>query len=156
MDEDPAAAFLQREHEELGDIGDEILGEPTSQSEDGGLEGREEELQFGDEPEELMAPQDDPYSAISSEDVLATEPECIRQWRREQEERLAKKDAAEQEAVEEQRQLAQRELEELYKRMDEQLEQTKARNREAEDAFIAERDADDPGHEWPFSLRRRQ
>ena len=25
-----------------------------------------------------MAPQDDPYSAISSEDVLATEPECIR------------------------------------------------------------------------------
>ena len=33
MDEDPAAAFLQREHEELGDIGDEILGEPTSQSE---------------------------------------------------------------------------------------------------------------------------
>lgn len=33
-EEDPAAAFLQREHEELGDIGDEILGEPTgSQSE---------------------------------------------------------------------------------------------------------------------------
>lgn len=61
---------------------------------------------------------------------------------------MAKKDAEEQEAVEEQRQLAQRELEELYKRMDEQLEQTKARNREAEDAFIAERDADDPGHEW--------
>ena len=55
-------------------------------------------------------------------------PSC-RQWRREQEERLAKKDAAEQEAVEEQRQLAQHELEELYKRMDEQLEQTKARNR---------------------------
>ena len=42
---------------------------------------------------------------------------------------MAKKDAAEQETVEEQRQLAQRELEELYKRMDEQLEQTKARNR---------------------------
>ena len=42
---------------------------------------------------------------------------------------MAKKDAAEQEAVEEQRQLAQHELEELYKRMDEQLEQTKARNR---------------------------
>jgi hypothetical protein len=33
MEEDPAAAFLQREHEELGDIGDEILGQPTSQSE---------------------------------------------------------------------------------------------------------------------------
>ena len=32
-EEDPAAAFLQREHEELGDIGDEILGEPTNQSE---------------------------------------------------------------------------------------------------------------------------
>lgn len=33
FEEDPAAAFLQREHEELGDIGDEILGEPSSQSE---------------------------------------------------------------------------------------------------------------------------
>lgn len=54
---------------------------------------------------------------------------CCRQWRQEQEERLAKKDAAEQEAIEEQRQLAQRELEEVYRRMDEQLEQTKARNR---------------------------
>ena len=25
-----------------------------------------------------MVPHDDPYSAIASEDVLATEPECIR------------------------------------------------------------------------------
>ena len=33
MEEDPAAAFLQREHEDLGDIGDEILGNPTTQSE---------------------------------------------------------------------------------------------------------------------------
>lgn len=33
LEEDPAAAFLQREHEELGDIGDEILGEPSGQSE---------------------------------------------------------------------------------------------------------------------------
>ena len=32
-EEDPAAAFLQREHEDLGDIGDEILGNPTTQSE---------------------------------------------------------------------------------------------------------------------------
>lgn len=37
FEEDPAAAFLQREHEELGDIGDEILGEPSSQSEVSGL-----------------------------------------------------------------------------------------------------------------------
>ena len=56
-------------------------------------------------------------------------PVLCRQWRREQEERLAKKDAAEQEAIEEQRQLAQKELEEVYRRMDDQLEQTKARNR---------------------------
>lgn len=42
---------------------------------------------------------------------------------------MAKKDAAEQETIEEQRQLAQKELEELYRRMDDQLEQTKARNR---------------------------
>jgi clathrin light chain A len=71
-----------------------------------------------------------------------------RRWKQEQEERLAKKDASEQEAIEELRRQARQELEDLYKHMDEQLDQTRAANKEAQEVFIAERDGDEPGHEW--------
>lgn len=70
-----------------------------------------------------------PQPTLRATPTHVTPPPPCRQWRQEQEERLAKKDAAEQEAIEEQRQQAQQELEEMYRRMDEQLEQTKARNR---------------------------
>ena len=52
-----------------------------------------------------------------------------RRWRQEQEERLAKKDASEQEAIEELRRQARQELEDLYKHMDEQLDQTRVANK---------------------------
>ena len=54
---------------------------------------------------------------------------ACRRWRQEQEERLAKKDASEQEAIEELRRQARQELEDLYKHMDEQLDQTRVANK---------------------------
>lgn len=52
-----------------------------------------------------------------------------RQWRQEQSEMLAKKDAEEAEALEELRAQARKELGEWYTRNGEQLTQTKASNR---------------------------
>ena len=46
------------------------------------------------------------------------------------------------------RRQAGQDLEDMYRHMDEQLDQTKARNREGQEAFIRDRDADEPGHEW--------
>lgn len=61
---------------------------------------------------------------------------------------LAKKDSEEKEALEELKNQAVVELQEWYSRHEEQLAQTKSLNRQAEDAFIEERDEDIPGHEW--------
>jgi len=90
----------------------------------------------------------DPYAAVSQMDQVSAEPECIRQWRQEQAEMLAQKDAEEAAALEELRAQARKELSEWYSRHDDQLNQTKTSNRQAEAALVEERDEDIPGHEW--------
>lgn len=61
---------------------------------------------------------------------------------------LAQKDAEEQSNLEELRAQARKELAEWYARNEDQLNQTKHSNRQAEAAFVEERDEDIPGHEW--------
>jgi len=98
--------------------------------------------------EPIMMQPSDPYAAVSQMDQVSAEPECIRQWRQEQAEMLAQKDAEEAAALEELRAQARKELSEWYSRHDDQLNQTKTSNRQAEAALVEERDEDIPGHEW--------
>ncbi|XP_071956896.1 clathrin light chain B-like [Antedon mediterranea] len=156
-EEDPAAAFLAREQDELAGIEDEnFSGGPTTdaQAVDQG------NADFGSAEADILgggevggeAPQEngpsDAYSAISSVDRLANEPEKIKKWRVEQEELLAKKDEEADELKEDWRETAKKELNDWYNKRSEQQEKMKTSNRASEEAFIQERDEDIPGQEW--------
>ena len=83
--------------------------------------------------------------------MVKEEPEFLRQWKVEQEERLKKKDEEETAAKEELLKKAKQELEDWYKRYETQLEKTKSSNREEETKY---EDATtglnhiEPGSEW--------
>lgn len=57
------------------------------------------------------------------------ENETIRNWREKQEEMLIEKDASEQETINEMKGKAEKELQDWYKKYDDQLDKTKADNR---------------------------
>ena len=77
------------------------------------------------------------------------EPEFMRKWREEQQERLRKKDEAETAAMDELKQQAKQELEDRYKRYENQLEKTKSTNREDETKYENnEMNGIEPGSEW--------
>ncbi|NXC86724.1 CLCA protein, partial [Cercotrichas coryphoeus] len=153
-EEDPAAAFLaQQENEIAGIENDEGYGI----------------LENGEVPEALQPPEglgagtrcgaaggaggegNGPthcYAAISQADRLQSEPESIRKWREEQKERLEQLDANSRKQEAEWKEKAIKELEEWYARQDEKLEKTKASNRAAEEAFMNEAEEVFPGTEW--------
>ncbi|XP_065916747.1 clathrin light chain A-like [Dysidea avara] len=161
--DDPAAAFLQREQDELGDLGEDSLGfTPGSVNAVSGFTGEVGYKMGGglpdtgellgetniDSAEPIELEESDPYAAITQADTFNAEPECIQKWRAEHTAMLAKKDSEETTAIEELGEQAKKELADWYKHSDEQLQATKATNRAAEEAFIEERDEDIPGHEW--------
>ena len=77
------------------------------------------------------------------------EPEFMRKWREEQQERLRKKDEDETAAMEELKQKAQQELVDWYKRYESQVEQTRSSNREEEGQHEnTEMNHIEPGTEW--------
>ncbi|NXK69645.1 CLCA protein, partial [Sylvietta virens] len=153
-EEDPAAAFLaQQENEIAGIENDEGYGI----------------LENGEVPEALQGPEGlgtgtpcggggwgwgesngptDCYAAISQVDRLQSEPESIRKWREEQKERLEQLDANSRKQEAEWKEKAIKELEEWYARQDEKLEKTKASNRAAEEAFVNDAEEVFPGTEW--------
>ncbi|NWZ03821.1 CLCA protein, partial [Loxia curvirostra] len=154
-EEDPAAAFLaQQENEIAGIESDEGFGI----------------LENGEVPEALQCPEGlgtdavdgvvngnvyqesngptDCYAAISQADRLQSEPESIRKWREEQKERLEQLDANSRKQEAEWKEKAIKELEEWYARQDEKLEKTKASNRAAEEAFVNDAEEVFPGTEW--------
>ncbi|NWX47477.1 CLCA protein, partial [Steatornis caripensis] len=152
-EEDPAAAFLAQQENEIA-----------------GIENDEgySILESGEVPAALQVPEvlgsavisilfvpfkesngpTDSYAAISQVDRLQSEPESIRKWREEQKERLEQLDANSRKQEAEWKEKAIKELEEWYARQDEKLQKTKASNRAAEEAFV--NDAEDifPGTEW--------
>ncbi|XP_074877071.1 clathrin light chain A isoform X3 [Buteo buteo] len=153
-EEDPAAAFLAQQENEIAGIendeGYSILdsGEVPSalqapEGPDSGAVG----VVNGDVYQESNGPIDS-YAAISQADRLQSEPESIRKWREEQKERLEQLDANSRKQEAEWKEKAIKELEEWYARQDEKLQKTKASNRAAEEAFV--NDAEDifPGTEW--------
>ncbi|XP_018963935.1 clathrin light chain A-like isoform X3 [Cyprinus carpio] len=148
-DEDPAAAFLAQQESEIAGIendeGFSILdsGEvpsSLSQDPDGGALN-------GDLHGESNGPSD-VYVAISNADRLQAEPESLRKWREEQQERLEQLDANSRKQEAEWKENAKLELEEWHTRQNEQLEKTKVNNRAAEEAMVSELDMNSPGTEW--------
>ncbi|NXD29255.1 CLCA protein, partial [Spelaeornis formosus] len=154
-EEDPAAAFLAQQENEIAGIendeGYDILenGEVPE-----ALEGPEglgadaaDGVVNGDVYQESNGPTDC-YAAISQADRLQSEPESIRKWREEQKERLEQLDANSRKQEAEWKEKAIKELEEWYARQDEKLEKTKASNRAAEEAFVNDTEEVFPGTEW--------
>ncbi|XP_061101981.1 clathrin light chain A-like isoform X3 [Conger conger] len=90
----------------------------------------------------------DTYAAISSADRLQAEPESLRKWREEQQERLEALDENSRTQEAEWKSKAKAELEEWHNRQNEQLEKTKVNNRAAEEAMVSELDEGNPGTEW--------
>ena len=81
--------------------------------------------------------------------VAKEEPEFIRKWKEEQQERLQKKDEEEKAAIEELKVKAKQELEDWYKRYESQIEKTKNSNREDETRYEGnEMNHIEPGSEW--------
>ncbi|KAM6391300.1 clathrin light chain A-like isoform 1-T1 [Rhynochetos jubatus] len=166
-EEDPAAAFLaQQENEIAGIENDEGYGilesgeVPAALQVPEGLDsGAVDGLVNGHVCQESNGPTDS-YAAISQVDRLQSEPESIRKWREEQKERLEQLDANSRKQEAEWKEKAIKELEEWYARQDENLQKTKASNstninhpcysleQAAEEAFV--NDAEDifPGTEW--------
>ncbi|XP_064294619.1 clathrin light chain A isoform X1 [Phalacrocorax carbo] len=154
-EEDPAAAFLAQQENEIAGIendeGYSILesGEVPAalQGPEGIDSGAVDGVLNGDVYKESNGPPDS-FAAISQVDRLQSEPESIRRWREEQKERLEQLDANSRKQEAEWKEKAIKELEEWYARQDEKLQKTKVSNRAAEEAFV--NDAEDifPGTEW--------
>ncbi|XP_007567722.1 PREDICTED: clathrin light chain A-like isoform X3 [Poecilia mexicana] len=147
-EEDPAAAFLAQQESEIAGIendeGFSILdgGEVPSSlrdSNDGAING-----EFHGESNGPS----DAYAAISNADRLQAEPESLRKWREEQQERLEVLDANSRKQESEWKEKAKLELEDWHARQNEQLEKTKSNNRAAEEAMISDLDENNPGTEW--------
>merc|ERR1711879_430622 len=169
---DPAAEFLAKEQEELGDIGQDLgLGAPA-QTEDVLAPSNEEEdngfvalannqLGDGDPNPFLQDPVEDSAPVMTDgKDIYAgmqtlsikkdkEEPEFMRKWKEEQQERLRKKDEEESAAMEELKVKAKQELEDWYKRYETQVDKTKSSNREEETKYDnIEMNGIEPGTEW--------
>ncbi|XP_014809286.1 PREDICTED: clathrin light chain A isoform X5 [Calidris pugnax] len=146
-DEDPAAAFLAQQENEIAGIendeGYDIL-EDGEVPDDLDLDAADEVVNRNDY--EINGPTN--CVTVSQVDRLQSEPESIRKWREEQKERLEQLDANSRKQEAEWKEKAIKELEEWYARQDEKLQKTKASNRAAEEAFV--NDAEDvfPGTEW--------
>ncbi|KAM6304111.1 clathrin light chain A [Podargus strigoides] len=154
-EEDPAAAFLAQQENEIAGIendeGYSILenGEvPAALEVPDGLDADAVDEVFNGEVYQESNGLTDSYAAISQVDRLQSEPESICKWREEQKERLEQLDANSQKQEAEWKEKAIKELEEWYARQDEKLQKTKVSNRAAEEAFV--NDAEDifPGTEW--------
>ncbi|XP_065518688.1 clathrin light chain A [Lathamus discolor] len=155
IEEDPAAAFLAQQENEIAGIendeGYNILenGEvPAELQIPEGLDpGAVDRVVNGEVYQESNGTNDS-SAATCQVDGLQSEPESIRKWRDEQKERLEQLDANSRKQEAEWKEKAVKELEEWYARQDETLQKTKASNRAAEEAFV--NDAEDifPGTEW--------
>ncbi|XP_074788194.1 clathrin light chain A isoform X4 [Athene noctua] len=134
-EEDPAAAFLAQQENEIAGIendeGYSILesGEVPAALHvlDGFVSGAVDGVINGDVYQESNGPTDS-CAAISQVDRLQSEPESIHKWREEQKERLEHLDVNSRKQEAEWKEKAIKELEEWYARQDEKLQKTKASN----------------------------
>nr|XP_033773833.1 clathrin light chain A isoform X1 [Geotrypetes seraphini] len=148
-EEDPAAAFLAQQENEIAgienDVGFSILenGEVPTALENENLDAVG--VMNGEFHQESNGPTDC-FAAISQADRLQSEPESIQKWREEQRDRLEKLDANSRKQESEWKEKAKKELEEWYTRQDELLQKTKLNNRVADEAFYKQPFADVIGY----------
>merc|ERR1719412_29039 len=144
---DPAADFLAREQEELGELGEELgISTPAVNIENLSFEDQQELEAVNKEG--AIERTTTPSPAFVMPPRPKEEPETIKQWRQEQAKRLEEKDAKEAETMTKLREEAQQELKDWYKRYDENLSKTKQANRDTEKEFVAEVNDIAPGTEW--------
>merc|ERR1711887_212348 len=142
-DVDPAAEFLAKEQEELGEIGEDLGLAPPQE-----ISAFKEESDFTSND---LQDTEGISSGMSNLNIEREEPEFLKKWKVEQEERLKKKDEDEEVMKEKLRLQARQELEDWYTRYEAQLEKTKSTNREVESDFVAEvggMNHIEPGSEW--------
>uniref|UniRef100_A0A1L8EIF9 Clathrin light chain n=1 Tax=Haematobia irritans TaxID=7368 RepID=A0A1L8EIF9_HAEIR len=166
---DPAAEFLAQEKAILGDLEAEISGSGTSNviktdanpSDDAGLLGGDiNELSAGNNGSgglesstgsfEMIGGDNNDINPISGPPPSRIEPEKIRKWREEQQQRLEEKDREEERKKEELRQQAKKELEDWLRQTEESIAKTKsaARSAEKQAAALENGGAMEPGTEW--------
>jgi len=174
---DPAADFLAREQSELAGIDDIPISAPAVQeatladddqliSQDLDVNGSENivaeeppaiavgddqvisqdlgSMSLGDAT--VCAPTEPMERAVTP--VPRIEPEPIRLWREEHQQRLVAKDAAEEEAREALRHKARQELDDWYQQHDDQLSKTRHANRCAEKELLDDAEKPEAGAEW--------
>ncbi|XP_023339168.1 clathrin light chain A isoform X10 [Eurytemora carolleeae] len=136
---DPAAEFLAQEQEDLAELG--------------------EDMGFNSPPQDIEVVQNMDFFS-SNENGMETltngmgninvreEPESIKKWKIEQEEKLKLKDENEEKKRKELKEQAKQELNDWYKHYEEQLQKTKENNRSAEETFVSEINDIQPGTEW--------
>lgn len=171
-EEDPAAAFLAQQENEIAGIENDgdafgiLEGAGVQQPQTDNYDGFEEPATLnGDLFQESNGPTDS-YAAIAQVDIQRQEPESLRKWREEQKARLEALDSASKAAEEEWRVKAKKELEDWHVHQNEQMEKNKTNNRIAdkafykqpnsdviglvasEEAFLSETDSNSPGSEW--------
>jgi len=145
---DPVEAFLERERNDLADIGDDSF--VANGNSNGGMD----EFSNDDSGSHLVNGFRDQSATAPGAPVMSTpapprpEPEKIKRWREEQKVRLEKKDAEEDKERAKLREQAKKEIEDWYKNREKDMEKAKKNNRIAEQDFVKERDADQPGQEW--------
>lgn len=164
-DIDPAADFLAREQEQLGELEEEIGATLPVSPLAGALStsssrGASPSVNSTSAPCVPIAPSPSITSTIMAsvvpiiqEKKEREEPAVIREWREQQVERLRQKDEEEEIASSELRLNATKELEDWYVQYREQLEMLKTSNRAAlmaadKTTFVAETDDITPGTEW--------
>lgn len=157
---DPAADFLAKEEAELAKIENNdpfAAFEGATNNEESSAADPFEMDQLATDTEENLKIEDevensDVYSSIQSVDTLSKEPEQITQWREEQKNRLATKDAEEEAKKNEWSESAKRELDDWYKNRQEQLTKTiannKVNNKATIDELAALREKADSEAEW--------
>jgi len=158
FDEDPAADFLTREQESLGDVlgagSFEVIPDNPSLDflDEAPVEAvLEQESQIMSEPE-IIAPSaelfaDDnvnTYAALKE----ATEPDSIRVWRQEQQEQISARDTEAETKRQEWKTEAAKELANWHSKQEEVLTKNKAANREAQELFLKDNEEAKPGQQW--------
>lgn len=160
-EEDPAAAFLAQQENEIAVIENDSAGFGGALEDDGpppadtytsafiggDFGGAPATAVNGDMFQDTNGTTDG-YSAIAQVDMQRQEPESLRKWREEQKSRLEELDSASKAAEAVWRDKARKELEDWHVHQNEQMEKNKANNKASEEAFLKECDDDSPGTEW--------
>ncbi|XP_015926800.1 clathrin light chain [Parasteatoda tepidariorum] len=150
-EEDPAAAFLAREQDELAGLEDDNLGlgAATTEEETNNSFPTENFVNHNAVNGEHINGNNEPFPASTpARSVNREEPQKIKIWREEQRQMLEVKDAEEEKKKLELKEGAKKELDDWYALYKEQIEKSKLNNRNAEKEWIADRDAESPGQEW--------